>query len=227
MMREALESEHVSQHLHSWIDLIFGCKQRGGCRGQGNMVCTPSHRVPANWPLVPIVQDSRRARPTRCCRCDASPRDGSMHAVPAVFDFHMQPPFPTPSLLPQNGAGQAAEDACNVFYYLTYEGAADLDAIQEPAMVGAAAPRPNSLTHQVLHMLIKNSKEENRAVWPVHSRHVVCMLACLSKPPAWLVQSQACRPQAYPAAAFRSGGADSALWADPHAAVQVRLWLWR
>uniref|UniRef100_A0A3B3CRJ3 Neurobeachin-like protein 2 n=1 Tax=Oryzias melastigma TaxID=30732 RepID=A0A3B3CRJ3_ORYME len=27
--RKALESEHVSSHLHEWIDLIFGCKQRG------------------------------------------------------------------------------------------------------------------------------------------------------------------------------------------------------
>ena len=28
--------------------------------------------------------------------------------------------------------GQAAKDACNVFYYLTYEGAADLDGITDP-----------------------------------------------------------------------------------------------
>jgi hypothetical protein len=27
--REALESEHVSAHLHEWVDLIFGHKQRG------------------------------------------------------------------------------------------------------------------------------------------------------------------------------------------------------
>lgn len=27
--RLALESEQVSQHLQHWIDLVFGCKQRG------------------------------------------------------------------------------------------------------------------------------------------------------------------------------------------------------
>ena len=29
--RQALESEYVSENLHEWVDLIFGCRQRGQC----------------------------------------------------------------------------------------------------------------------------------------------------------------------------------------------------
>lgn len=60
-MRDALESDVVSDTLHQWIDLIFGYKQRG----------------------------------------------------------------------------QAAADANNVFYYLTYEGYVDLDAITDPLLLKA------------------------------------------------------------------------------------------
>ena len=55
IQRESLEGEHVSEHLHSWLDLIFGVQQRGS----------------------------------------------------------------------------KAKEAVNVFYYLTYEGAADLDDITD------------------------------------------------------------------------------------------------
>ena len=55
LMREALESDYVSAHLHEWVDLVFGFKQQG----------------------------------------------------------------------------KAAEQAVNVFHYLTYEGAVDLDAIDD------------------------------------------------------------------------------------------------
>jgi len=66
--KQALESDYVSEHLHEWIDLIFGYKQQG----------------------------------------------------------------------------KPAEEALNVFYYLTYEGAVDIDSITDPVEKAATISQINN-----------------------------------------------------------------------------------
>jgi hypothetical protein len=46
VMREALESDHVSRNLHHWIDLIFGCKQRGEGREEASALALAQNMSP-------------------------------------------------------------------------------------------------------------------------------------------------------------------------------------
>mmetsp|Transcript_39870 Transcript_39870/g.62181 ORF Transcript_39870/g.62181 Transcript_39870/m.62181 type:complete len:338 (-) Transcript_39870:688-1701(-) len=59
LMRQALESEHVSANLHHWIDLIFGFKQRGKAAEDADNVFHPmTYEGAVNWDEV--VDDLER-----------------------------------------------------------------------------------------------------------------------------------------------------------------------
>jgi hypothetical protein len=53
--------------------------------------------------------------------------------------------------------GPAAEDAVNVYYYLTYEGGANLDAIVDPCL-------RHSAEAQVALIVIRDGKEEREGI---------------------------------------------------------------
>lgn len=91
--REALESQYVSEHLHEWIDLIFGYQQQG----------------------------------------------------------------------------RAAVEATNVFFYLTYEGAVDIDAITHPGTKASILAQINNFG-QTPHQLFQKPHPQRRvhAPLPMH-----------------------------------------------------------
>ena len=59
--RQALESDYVSDHLHEWIDLIVGCKQRGDAALKAdNRTIASSTRLHTvlNNPYTPLTLSS-------------------------------------------------------------------------------------------------------------------------------------------------------------------------
>ena len=156
-MREALESDRVSAHLHEWVDLVFGHKQRGegfflglggGGRGEG-VWCM---RQPAGRTLwARCSRGSAGARRHLCVPAHVQrlPRLSALPAPGAGASPARR--FPPPSFL-RFPAGREAEKAMNVFYYLTYEGTVDLDSVTDPKQ---ARPNPSFL----------------RPMFPLRARH--------------------------------------------------------
>ncbi|KAH6830812.1 WD-40 repeat family protein / beige-like protein [Perilla frutescens var. hirtella] len=99
--RMALESEHVSEHLHEWIDLIFGYKQRGKEAIQANNVffyITYEGTVDIDKISDPVQQ---RATQDQIAYFGQTPSQllivPHMKRMPLVDVLHMQTIFRNPS----------------------------------------------------------------------------------------------------------------------------------
>jgi hypothetical protein len=112
-MRAALESTHVSQHLHEWIDLIFGCKQRGDDAVKAANVfyyLTYEGAVDIDAVDDPDEKSSILAQinefgqtPTQLFRT-AHPRRGQRGVAPTLCDLKSTP---APLASPRSAAGEA------------------------------------------------------------------------------------------------------------------------
>lgn len=81
--RQALESRYVQANLHKWIDLIFGCKQRGQAAVEAdNLFWHTSYEGAVD---LDSIKDPVRAAPfSRCLLCRPCDVTVSCHAVAAA-----------------------------------------------------------------------------------------------------------------------------------------------
>lgn len=111
-MRAALESDFASENIHHWIDLIFGYKQTGEeaeKADNGKMSYTRHWKM---WELLDTVKTDLKD--------DLSSRFHCMFTKMIFVGFVNKLKYDVWNL----------DQVCpfvSVFYYMTYEGAVDLD----------------------------------------------------------------------------------------------------
>ena len=100
--REALESEHVSQNLHKWIDLIFGYKQRGQAALEAdNLFLSSSYEGAIN---LELIQESleRRALREQIREFGQTPRQLFFESHPRRKNKLLIHPLPDPESDPES-----------------------------------------------------------------------------------------------------------------------------
>ena len=103
--RAALESEYCSRALHLWIDLIFGCKQRGAAaEAADNLFCPATYEADYASATSPDERHALEAQ-VRC-------RHRAVRPSPPPRCVHRAPPAP-PAAWPPPGHPRGTSCTCD------------------------------------------------------------------------------------------------------------------